>query len=102
MQQEDKRLAIYISRGGCFDRLTFQDAHEFNTLAAHIRHVQPLEGSLVFVSSDSFIRLISEFGEDITQDNLETMLMRSTFLGDGKMLRNRHVENALIQVQQNL
>ena len=41
--------------------------------------------------------MITEFGEDITQENLNSMLTRSTFLGEGGILRNRHVENALIQ-----
>jgi hypothetical protein len=98
LNTEDKRLAIYITRGECFDRLTFQDANEFNTLAAHIRLVQPMERTLVFSSSDAFIRMMDEFGEDVTTENLEAMLTRSSFLGDERMLRNKHVEHALIQV----
>jgi|LakMenEpi03Aug12_release.lakeMendotaPanAssembly.Ray.scaffolds.fasta_scaffold767451_1 hypothetical protein len=99
LNTEDKRLAIYITRGECFDRLTFQDANEFNTLAAHIRLVQPLERCALFTSSDSFIRMLDEFGEDVTPENLEAMLTRSAFLGDERMLRNKHVENALIRVR---
>jgi hypothetical protein len=43
--------------------------------------------------------MLDEFGEDVTPENLEAMLTRSAFLGDERMLRNKHVENALIRVR---